>query len=53
MSYMSDMLVVIGWLLLGGSILYAVGPAGVIGYAGGTMLSIGLVLGWRNSKRVD
>ncbi|MEM7131185.1 MAG: hypothetical protein AAF702_33020 [Chloroflexota bacterium] len=49
MNYMGDLVAIIGWILLGGSILWQMGISGLIGYVGGTMLAVGLVLAWREA----
>lgn len=49
MRYLADMLVIIGWMMLAGAVFVGLGAPGVVGYIGGTLLAIGLVLGWRNS----
>lgn len=45
-----DVLGLLGWGLLGTSIYVELGPWGGIGYIGGTILMVSLVMAWNDSQ---
>lgn len=47
-----DALIGVGWLLLGASLVAEFGPWALVGYSGGTMIAVGLVVELNNSGRV-
>jgi len=48
---LSDILVIVGVLLLGASITYLAGMPGLVGFGGGVLLVVGLALAWRQGRR--
>lgn len=49
-DYIYDVLGLVGWAMLGGSIYVELGPLAGVGYLGGTIMVVAIALAWNDSK---
>ena len=51
MTYIGDIFSILGWIILGASVLIMGGIPALVGYVGATMLAVGIIVAVREVPR--